>query len=105
MQIQTALEPSNQPDLTQLHNATYLMDSFENLISQLEAPTGVRFSLYLASNYCFWHLQQPLFCSAVVASMPFCAMAATSMSCVAFLRLPGCTHSPLLMLLCRPDAV
>lgn len=39
--IQTALEPSNQPDLNNLHNATYLMDSFETLISQLEAPTGI----------------------------------------------------------------
>lgn len=45
MQIQTALEPSNQPDLNNLHNATYLMDSFETLISQLEAPTGVRSTL------------------------------------------------------------
>ena len=42
MQIQTALAPENQPDYTQLHNETYLMQSFEKLVSDLEAPFGVR---------------------------------------------------------------
>ena len=42
MQISSALAPENQPDYTQLHNATYLMQSFEKLISDLETPFGVR---------------------------------------------------------------
>jgi len=42
MQISSALAPENQPDYTQLNNATYLMQSFEKLISDLESPFGVR---------------------------------------------------------------
>lgn len=42
MQITTALAPENQPDYTQLNNGTYLMQSFEKLINDLENPIGVR---------------------------------------------------------------
>ena len=42
MQIQSALAPENQPDYTQLKNETYLMQSFEKLVGDLEAPFGVR---------------------------------------------------------------
>ena len=41
MQISNALAPENQPDYSQLHNETYLMQSFEKLVSDLEAPFGV----------------------------------------------------------------
>ena len=41
VQVQDALAPENQPDYTQLRNETYLMQSFEKLVSDLEAPLGV----------------------------------------------------------------
>jgi hypothetical protein len=38
VQITNAALPSNQPDATQLFNSTYLLSTFEGLLSSLEAP-------------------------------------------------------------------
>lgn len=38
VQISDAAALSNQPDLTQLGNTTYLMEAFEKLVNDLENP-------------------------------------------------------------------
>ena len=40
-QIANAADPANQPDPTQLANATYLQESFETLVEGLEHPTAI----------------------------------------------------------------
>ena len=56
MQIQSALAPENQPDYTQLKNETYLMQSFEKLVGDLEAPFGVRPLLTHPCSSHWWFL-------------------------------------------------
>lgn len=41
MQIADAANPANQPDPTQLFNATYLYQSWQKLINDLENPIAV----------------------------------------------------------------
>ncbi len=41
VQISDAAALSNQPDLTQLGNSTYLMEAFEKLVADLEDPIAV----------------------------------------------------------------